>query len=74
MVSSIAYYFIFGKPVIFYLGILTFLSFCFTASISILFRRGISYVPFKWHPRMAFISLSLAAIHGFLAISIYFRF
>jgi len=72
MLENISYYLIFGKPLIMYGGILTLLSFLFTASISILNKKGINKIPFKWHPRMAIISIALAMIHGFLAIMHYF--
>lgn len=71
MLENISYYSIFGKPLIVYLGILTLISFLFTASIAILNKKGIKFIPFKWHPRMAIISLSLGLIHGFLAMMHY---
>lgn len=72
MLLDISYYLIFGKPLIFYLGILTFFSFLFTALIGLLNWKGIRIIPFKWHPRMAVISITLAVIHGLLAILAYF--
>lgn len=74
MFSEFAYSLIFGKPVIFYLGVITLFSFFFTASIAMMNKRGISYISFKWHPRMAKISLVLALAHGFLALSYYLGF
>lgn len=71
MLTSISYFSIGGKPLIFYLGILTLTSFLFTASIAILNRRGIHKIPFVWHPRLAKISLGLALIHAFFAIAAY---
>ncbi len=72
MVRDVAYFLIFGKPVIFWTGILTLFSFLFTASIAILNKRGIAKIPFKWHPRMAAISITLALIHGLMGILSYF--
>lgn len=72
MIAQIAYYQILGKPLILYLGILTILSFLFTASIAIMNARGIHKIPFKWHPRMAKISIGLAILHGLLGILSYF--
>ncbi|MDD4931669.1 MAG: hypothetical protein PHG66_06020 [Candidatus Colwellbacteria bacterium] len=71
--AGIAYFPIFGKPLIMYLGIITLLSFISTATIGFLNFKGIRKIPFKWHPRMALISLSLALIHGLFGISAYFR-
>jgi len=72
MLETVSYYLIFGKPLIMYGGILTLLSFLFTASIAILNKKGIDKIPFKWHPRMAIVSIIFALIHGFLAIMHYF--
>jgi hypothetical protein len=72
MLENIAYYEIFGKPLIMYIGILTVLSFLFTASIAIMNVKGIEKIPFKWHPRMAIFSISLAIIHGILGVASYF--
>jgi len=54
-----------------YAGILVLLSFSFTALIGLLNYKGIHKIPFKWHPRMAAISISLAIIHGTLGILAY---
>ncbi len=72
MLTNITYYLIFGKPVIWYLGILTFTSFLFTAYIGYMKLHGKTRIPLKWHFRMAAISLTLAAIHGILGILAYF--
>ncbi len=69
--QQVAYYSILGKPVVMYFGIITLLSLLFTASISIMNLRGITYIPFKWHPRMAKITIALALLHGLLALSAY---
>ncbi|MEK7598824.1 MAG: hypothetical protein AAB487_03785 [Patescibacteria group bacterium] len=74
MISGLAYTLVFGKPLIMYGGILTFLSLLFTAAISILNRKGVIKIPFKWHPRMAIITIILGAIHAFFGLSIYFNF
>lgn len=71
MLESISYFLIFGRPLIMYLGILTLSSFLLTASIALMNRRGITVIPFKWHPRMAAFSISLAIIHGTLGMALY---
>lgn len=73
MLEYITYYQILGRPLIFYLGIITLSSFLFTASIAVMNRRGIAIIPFKWHPRMAAISITLAIIHGTLGILAYIK-
>lgn len=73
MLREIAYFLIFGKPVVLYLGILTLASFAFTALVGFLNFKGIRAIPFKWHPRLALFSLTLGIIHGLLGLSLYFN-
>lgn len=72
MLQNITYYMIFGKPLIMYDGILTLLCLLFTASISIMNLNGIKTIPFKWHPRMAIITIIMAVIHGTFGILAFF--
>ncbi|MCL5073784.1 MAG: hypothetical protein M1308_23255 [Actinobacteria bacterium] len=74
MVSSFAYFPLLGKPLTFYIGILTYLSFLLTATIGYFQYTGKPLVPFKWHPRIAAASLILGLIHGVLAASVYFHY
>ena len=68
---QIAYYPIFGKPVIMYLGIVTFISFATTATLGYLIFKGHD-IPIKYHKRMAITSLTLAMLHGLFGILSYF--
>lgn len=68
MFRSIAYTLILGKPLIMWGGIITLTSFLFTAYISYSNNKGDHRIPFKWHPRMAAVSLILALFHGLLGI------
>ena len=72
MFQEVAYYLIFGKPLILYLGVITLFLFLVTASIPVLSRRGVVKVPFIWHVRMAVLSVCFAIIHGMLGIGAYF--
>jgi hypothetical protein len=36
--------------------------------------RGIQIIPFKWHPRLAVITIIVAILHGILGLSAYFNF
>lgn len=69
MVSEIANYIILGRPFFIYFGILALLSLLFTASISFLNVRGIHFIPFKWHPRMAVLTIILALAHAIMVFS-----
>ncbi|MFZ3057727.1 MAG: hypothetical protein WA092_01645 [Minisyncoccales bacterium] len=56
------------------MGLLTFISFLFTATIGYLNFQGKHIIPFPWHPIMARISILIALMHGILGLSIYFNF
>jgi hypothetical protein len=71
MLQDISYYLIFGRPLILYLGIITFCSFMVTASIPLLRRYGMAKIPFPWHMRMAGFSIALGLLHGALGIAAY---
>jgi len=68
MFRTIAYTLFLGKPLIMWGGIITFLSFLFTAYISFANQKGNHKIPFKWHPIMAKISLLFALFHGLFGI------
>lgn len=72
MLQEISYALVFGKPVIFYLGILTLAGLLLTASIPVLNQRGIRIIPFGWHPLCAVGTICVAIIHGTLAVLAYF--
>ena len=72
MFQEITYTLIFGKPLIFYLGLVTILAFFLTASIALLNKKGVHTIPFRWHPRCAVLALCLALVHGTLGILAYF--
>lgn len=66
MFSDIAYMSIFGIYLVQLLGILTLVLMLYTASISILNRRKIRWIPFKWHSRSAYVTIVVALCHGLL--------
>jgi hypothetical protein len=74
MIHNIALTLFLGKPLIMYGGIITFLLLLFTATVGALNFNGITVVPFKWHPRLAVITIIVAVIHALLGLSIYFNF
>jgi hypothetical protein len=74
MIHSFAYILILGKPLIMYLGIVTFLLLIFTATVGALNYKGIRIIPFKWHPVLAGLTITMAFIHGLLGLSIFFNF
>jgi hypothetical protein len=72
MLTNITYFNIFGKPLIMYIGIFTLLSMIITALIPVLKKKnGTRLIPFKWHSRMAIVSIIFAVLHGILGILIY---
>jgi len=72
VLEQITYFQVLGKPLLMYLGIIAVLLMLFTAAIAVLNKKGINKIPFKWHPRMARITIAFALIHGLLAVLTYF--
>lgn len=72
MISKIAYFMIFGKPLIFYAGVITFIAFLFTAYIGWANAKGFGRIDFKWHTRIAKIAIAVAIVHALLGILLYF--
>ena len=62
---------VFGLPLIAWLGVVTITLFLITAAIGIMNRRGYHRIPFSWHIRMAYISITMAIIHGIVGLSAY---
>ena len=69
--TKLAYYPILGKPLIFYLGIISYLLFILTALLPLLNQKGILRSTLKWHKRVAVLALTMATIHGLLGILSY---
>jgi hypothetical protein len=73
MISSIALYPVFGRPLFIYFGVLAILCFASAIATILAVRRG-KPIPFKWHPRLAVSGFVLAVIHGVMAASILLGF
>jgi hypothetical protein len=71
-IRSIAFYLIFGKPVIMYLGIITLICFLTTAYLGYQQMKGNNKIPLKYHFMMARISILMALIHGFMGFAIFY--
>jgi len=67
MLTKITYYQIFGISLITYLGILAFLFFTATALVAMRSKRG-GRLLFRWHHRLATISIIVAFTHGILGL------
>jgi hypothetical protein len=63
---------VFGKPAIFWLGIVTILAFLLTAATGWLSYKEKAGIGIKWHIRFAALGIIFAAIHGLLGIAAYF--
>jgi hypothetical protein len=63
MITSIGHIVIFGLPIALYFGIITFISLLTTAIIGMLVLKGRYHIPFKWHMRMAGVTIFFALIH-----------
>jgi len=71
MISTIALTKLFGLPLVAYGGIFTLLLIIFTATVGFLNFKGISVIPFKWHPTLAIVTIIIAILHGILGLSIF---
>jgi len=71
MFQEITYFLIGGIPFIVYLGVVTFLLFFITGLIAILRRKGKTKLSVQWHFRLAYLSLSLGAVHLILGVFSY---
>lgn len=74
MIHTLAYTLIFGKPLIMYGGLFTFALVLFTATVGALNFKGIVIIPFRWHPRLAIITIIFAIFHALLGLSIFFNY
>jgi hypothetical protein len=74
MIREIAFTFFLGFPLIAYTGFLTLFLMLFTATVGYLSFRGYRTIPFKWHPRLAIITIGMAIIHMVMGLSILLRF
>ena len=57
-----------------YGGIFTLTLVLFTATIGALNHKGVTVIPFRWHPRLAILTIISALIHGLFGLSIWFNF
>ena len=74
MISNLAFHLFLGKPLIMYGGIVTFLLLLSTASVAVMNQKGINLIPFRWHPKLAILTIIIGAIHALFGLSIYFNF
>ena len=74
MIHTLALTMFLGKPLVMYGGIFTFLLLLFTATVGFLNFKGITIIPFKWHPRLALTTIIVAIVHGLFGLSVYFNF
>ena len=74
MISEIGYTLILGKPIIFYLGILTYIFLLLTIILVLLTKKGIKNIPINYHRWAGYLTVIIATIHGLLGLSIYLGF
>ena len=71
MLQEITFYPILGMPLIVYGGVGTFLLFFLTAAVGYSNYKGIRRIGFKWHLRLAVLSLISGLFHGLLGLMAY---
>lgn len=74
MVRDIAFTMVFGLPLIMYGGLATLFFLLFTAFVGYMNFHGKTLIPFKWHPRLAAVTITLAILHGLMGLSVLLRF
>lgn len=74
MIHTLALTTLFGLPLVVYGGVTTLLLVISTATIGFLNFKRIFIIPFKWHPILALITITIAIIHGILGLSIFLGF
>lgn len=74
MISDIAFYPIFGLPMVAVGGIVLFLVLVLTAAIGWMNKQGIHTIPVVWHYRLAGLTILLSVIHGILGIAMIMGF
>lgn len=72
--QDIAYLDILGRPLIFYLGIITYVLLITTVALQMLRLRvkGLRRIPRGLHHALGLATVGMATVHGLLSISVYF--
>jgi hypothetical protein len=68
MLPPLGHIVIYNLPIALYFGIITFICLITTATIGMLVLKGRYNIPFKWHMRMAAITVIFALIHVSLVL------
>lgn len=74
MIQNIALNQVLGLPLVAYGGITTFLLVLFTAIVGFLNFRGVTTIPFKWHPVLAMLTIIFSLVHGIMGLAIFLGF
>ena len=72
MINAIDSVMIFGLPLAVYFGMITFICLLTTAIMGMLVLKGLYHIPFRWHMRMAAITILFAITHVLLVLSLFF--
>lgn len=70
MLLKIAYFNVLGLPLIGVGGIFSLAILLLTAAAPKLAWKGRRLIPFKWHVRLAYVTVAFALAHGGLALAI----
>ncbi len=74
MIHQIASTMVLGLPAVAWGGMLGLFFLLMTAAISILNKKGIHFIPFKFHPVFAIITIVIAILHGFFGLSMFLEY
>lgn len=68
MIYQLAFQVFLGLPLIAWGGLATLISLLITATLGFLFHTGRAHFRFVWHIRVAITTLTLALLHGSIAM------
>ena len=72
MLVDIAYFSIFGRPLVMYGGIASLLFLLLTALAPKLSWKGGRLMSYQTHVRLAYVTVALVLLHGLFGLSLYF--
>ncbi len=74
MISQLAFYPVFGLPAVAWGGVATLISLLATATLGYLYHTGRARFPFRWHPTMAVVTITLGVVHGTIVMLAFLGF
>ncbi len=71
MIREISTVLLLGQPLLIWPGVIAVVFLVLTFSSGFLNKRGIRMIPFKYHPKLAYITIIFGIIHVIMSASVY---